>query len=91
MMDDSRAFEGWQRLGRAVTADIAGNDPGGLRQVRNELDEQERRYARAMAELAGEFCDGECSHVHYSHGEIARELGVTRQAVSKRIKAACGR
>lgn len=91
MMNDSRAFEGWQRLGRAVMVEVATDDPAGLRQVREHLDELERMYNQALAELAGNSWDDTAQGAAYSHGEIARELGVTRQAVSKRIKAACGR
>lgn len=91
MMDDSRAFDGWRRLGRAVMVDVSHDDPAGLAQVRAELDMMEAMYAEAMADLAGArgipcACDRP-----YSHGEIARALGVTRQAVTKRIKAVCGR
>lgn len=89
MMSDSRAFEGWRRLSRAVMVEVGQDDPAGLAQVRAELDELERRYALAMAQLAGNVPGDTVSGMPYSHGEIARALGVTRQAVSKRIKAAC--
>ena len=89
MMSDSRAFDGWRRLGRAVMVEVAKDDPAGLRQVREVLDELETLYAEAMADLAGAY-GGRVPHGTrpYSHGEIAAALGVTRQAVSKRIKAA---
>jgi hypothetical protein len=88
MMTDKRSFDGWSRLGAKVMADVGDDDPAGLRQVRDELDRLERQYTIAMAMLAGEYCPcGGRKHTHYSHGEIARELGVTRQAVSKRIAA----
>lgn len=87
MMTDSGAYKGWRRLGREVMEQVAADDPAGLRQVREHLDELELRYRIAMSRLAGHNCpEGSCQgHAHYSHGEIARELGVTRQAVSKRI------
>lgn len=91
MMDDSRAYDGWRRLGRAVMTEVSTDDPAGLRQVREHLDELERMYNQAMAELAGNSWDDTAGGAAYSHGEIARELGVTRQAISKRIKAALGR
>lgn len=88
MMSDSRAFDGWRRLGAAVCDQVERDDPAGLRQVRDVLDQQRAGFNLAVARLAGAHCPTSCTeHVHYSHGEIARELGVTRQAVSKAIKA----
>jgi DNA-binding MarR family transcriptional regulator len=89
MMDDSRAFDGWQRLGRAVMAEVSTDDPAGLRQVREQLGQLSADLNRSLAYLAGAYCPAGCQvHVHYSHGEIARDLGITRQAVSKLVKAA---
>lgn len=88
MMTDKRSYDGWRRLSRAVMAEVAHDDPAGLRQVREQLDELERMYSQAMAQLAGVGAtSADPDWRPYSHGEIARELGVTRQAVSKRISS----
>lgn len=86
MMSDSRAFDGWRRLGRAVMVDVAHDDPAGLAQVRAELDMMEAMYREAVADMAGARGVPMAGRP-YSHGEIAKGLGVTRQAVSKLIKS----
>lgn len=89
MMTDERVFDGWRRLGPKVMVKVSTDDPAGLRQVREELDDLRHQFAWAVAQMSGAYCDKvSCGHVHYSHGEIARDLGVTRQAVSKLIKSA---
>lgn len=86
MMTDKRSYDGWRRLGRSVMAEVGHDDPAGLAQVRAHLDELEELWLTAMATLAGEEpVEPGWGGRSYSHGEIARELGVTRQAVTKRL------
>lgn len=89
MMTDERSFDGWRRLGPAVMTKVRTDDPAGLRQVRDELADLQEQWRNAVAFMAGAYCDTvSCGHTHYSHREIARDLGVTRQAVTKLIAAA---
>lgn len=86
MMTDKRSFDGLERLSRAVMREVASDDPAGLAQVRELLDQAEALWVEAMAALNGQANRWDIVQERpYSHGEIAEALGVTRQAVSKRL------
>lgn len=86
MMNDKRSFDGMARLSAAVMREVATDDPAGLAQVRELLDKAEALWVEAMAALNGqENTWGIKQERPYSHGELAAALGVTRQAVSKRL------
>lgn len=86
MMTDKRSFDGWQRLSRSVMRDVATDDPAGLAQVRQVLDQLQADYLEAMAALTGQANKWDVTPERpYSHAELAADLGITRQAVSKKL------
>lgn len=86
MMTDKRSFDGWRRLSRAVMTEVATDDPGGLAEVRKALDEMEALWVEAMRALNGKNTSLGVKPDHpYSLGEIGADLGISRQAVAKRI------
>lgn len=87
MMVDRRSFDGWRRLRAKVMEQCAADDPAGLAEVMAELATAQAELAEVMAALTGASNKWGLETAHpYSHGELARELGVTREAVSKRIR-----
>jgi len=87
MMLDKRNYDGWRRLRRSVMETAAKDDPAALLQVMEELAEAQAEVAEVMAALTGQANKWGVTHERpYSHGELARELGVSREAVSKRLR-----
>lgn len=69
-------------------AQAAADDPAALLQLQTELAEAQTELAEVMAALVGQPNKWNVEHARpYSHGELARELGVSREAVSKRLRA----
>lgn len=88
MMTDRRSFDGWRRLRAKVMEQVASDDPHGLLQVMEELAAAQAELAEVMAAMTGAGNKWNVTLDRpYSHGELARELGVTREAVSKRIRS----
>lgn len=86
MMTDKRSLDGWRRLGAKVMEQVATDDPAGLAEVKALLDHFGQLWVEAMAAQAGmPTTMPHGPERPYSHAEIAADLGVTRQAVTKRL------
>jgi hypothetical protein len=87
MMTDRRSFDGWRRLRAKVMEQAASDDPAGLAQIIEELATAQAELVEVMAALTGQPNKWDVHHEHpYSQGELARELGVTRPAITKRLR-----
>lgn len=83
-MLDTRALDGWRRLRASLMVKAANDDPAAIRQLMEELAEAQEELAQAARALCGMDSSIKAEATErYSQGALARELGISRPAVTK--------